>query len=199
MLRRKSSWALKEPHVLLWRSNGHRYRLHQREFRWRRCWTVLSRGAECECIVEALGMSFASLYERRGTFYTTAQAKTVNWLHVISPPFVRLEANCDDEVLGKTLLEALAAWREEVPDPPINDDAFGPVLELAGLKSYQTFLHTAKYVRVKGDTNGIAMIPTRNGGIREGFHSLVEDALTIEEKEPKEVGIAARLALSRAK
>jgi hypothetical protein len=75
---------------------------------------------------------------------------------------------------------------------------FGPVLGLAGVKSLSEFVKSVRCVEVEtSDDATITLIPTRNGGVHDGFVSMsikMEATLGADEA----LGSAAIAALARS-
>ena len=87
---------------------------------------------------------------------------------------------------------------EDVPHPKSFTNLFDPVLDLAGVKSFGTFVKAAKCVEVEtNDDATVTLIPTRNEGVDNGFAPLaskMEAALDADE----DLGSAAVAALARS-
>jgi hypothetical protein len=92
---------------------------------------------------------------------------------VISAPVFDLEAN-DVSGLGEATLEALQHSKEAIPHPAPEEwsKLFEPVLKVAGVRSWNTFIRSAKDVSVRFETNRVVFIPTRNLGPKDGFAPL---------------------------
>jgi hypothetical protein len=104
----------------------------------------------------------------------------------------------DADEVGRSIRECLAASREGVPHPKSFTNLFDPVLDLAGVKSLGTFVKSAKCVEVEtSDGAVVTLIPTRNGGVDDGFAPLPnksEVALGSDEA----LGSAAVAALAKS-
>jgi len=100
--------------------------------------------------------------------------------------------------VGRALRTCLAASRENVPHPTSFTNLFDSVLDLAGLKSFGTFVKSAKCVEVETSDNvTVTLIPKRNEGVDDGFVPLpntTESALEADEA----LGSAAVAALARS-
>ncbi|MBB3981764.1 hypothetical protein GGR44_001423 [Sphingobium fontiphilum] len=142
-------------------------------------------------------MKAATIYERKGKLYVHSSSKTTAGVWVINPPVLAVEKEDKGEV-GRAVRECLAASREGVPHPRSFTNLFDPVLDLAGVKSFGTFVNSAKCVEVETtDDAAVTLIPTRNEGVDDGFAPLpnkMEAALGSDEA----LGSAAVAALAMA-
>ena len=140
-------------------------------------------------------MKAATIYERKGKLYVHSSSKTTAGVWVINPPVLAVEKE-DAGKVGRALKECLAASREGVPHPKSFTNLFDPVLDLAGVKSFGTFMKSAKCIEVEtSDDATVTLLPTRNEGVEEGFAPLptkTETALGSDEA----LGSAAAAALA---
>ncbi|WP_432288796.1 hypothetical protein SLT36_30265 (plasmid) [Aminobacter sp. BA135] len=114
-------------------------------------------------------MKAATIYERKGKLYVHSSSKTTAGLWVINAPVLALEME-DIGQVGRSIKECLAASREGVPHPVSFTNLFDPVLDLAGVKSFGTFVKSAKCVEIEAnDAETVTLIPTRNEGADGGF------------------------------
>ena len=117
-------------------------------------------------------MKAATIYERKGQLYVHSSSKTTAGVWVIDAPVLAADKGNAGEV-GRAILECLAASREGVPHPTSFTNLFDPVLDLAGVKSFGTFVKSAKCVEVEtSDDSTVILIPTRNEGVDDGFAPL---------------------------
>ena len=142
-------------------------------------------------------MKVATIYERKGKLYVHSSSKTTAGVWVFNAPVLAVDKEDADEV-GRSIRECLAASREGVPHPKSFTNLFDPVLDLAGVKSLGTFVKSAKCVEVEtSDGAVVTLIPTRNGGVDDGFAPLPnksEVALGSDEA----LGSAAVAALAKS-
>ncbi len=117
-------------------------------------------------------MKATTIYERKGKLYVHSSSQTVSGIWLINAPV--LSVNKDEiSKLGHSIRECLDASREGVPHPVSFSHLFEPVLALAGVKSFGTFVKSAKCVEVEtGDGKTVTLVPTRNLGVDEGFAPL---------------------------
>jgi hypothetical protein len=114
----------------------------------------------------------ATIYERKGKLYVHSSSKTTAGVWVINAPALIVDkANVGE--LGHAIRECLAASREGVSHPSSLANLFDPVLDLAGVRSFGTFVKLAKCVEVETNDGVTAtLIPTRNEGADDGFAPL---------------------------
>lgn len=119
-------------------------------------------------------MRSATIYERRGKLYIHSLSKTIDGIWVLSAPILSM-AKDDVREVGHRVKECLAGSQTGIPNPELSINLFEPVLSLAAVKSFSTFIKSAKCVLV--DTNDgviVRFVPTRNEGAIGGFTELSE-------------------------
>ncbi len=141
-------------------------------------------------------MKSATLYGRGGKIYVHSSSKTTAGVWVINAPVIVVEGGGVRE-LGRSLRECLAASGEGVPHPKYFNGLFDPVLNLAGVKSFNAFVKSAKCVDVEQNGETATLIPTRNEGAKDGFAPLLGKA-QIAGTEDDALGAAAIAALALA-
>lgn len=141
-------------------------------------------------------MNAATIYERDGKVFIHASSKTTAGVWVLSAPVLEVQER-DPADLGKAIRECLEASGEGVPHPKSFTNLFDPVLALAGVRSFNTFVKSAKCVEVEMDDGVVTLIPTRNEGVEEGFVPLA-NRTQVELGSDEQLGTAALSALSVA-
>lgn len=102
----------------------------------------------------------------------------------------------DPALLGRAIIECLSASRLGIPHPTDFKSLRNPVLDLSGYKSYAAFARTTKAISVDlGDDRSVKLVPSRNGGAKEGFVPLLEKTIVISLDTDGELGSAAFSAL----
>lgn len=139
----------------------------------------------------------AMVYSRRGGGFISPESRTVDGFWIATPPFERLDLECEDHERGETVLRALKASRQDVATPPRSAQLLEPMFELAGVRSFSSFMKEAKAVRLKSDGLLVTATSMRNGGARAGFQFLQDEVDTVP-AEPGEVGALLRRALEAA-
>lgn len=142
-------------------------------------------------------MKAATIYERKGALYIHSSSKTVAGVWIISAPVLTADkANVGE--IGRAIRECLAASEEGVPHPNSFANLFDPVLDLAGVKSFGTFVKSAKCVEVETFEDAIVtLLPTRNEGVDEGFVPLISKTEALFDSD-EALGSAAVAALARS-
>lgn len=142
-------------------------------------------------------MKAATIYERKGKLFVHSSSKTVAGLWVISRPVLATEKD-DIALLGRSVKECLAASHECIPHPASFKNLFDPVLALAGVKSFRTFIKSAKCVEVEASDSAILiLIPTRNEGAENGFVHLPDRTeATLSSDEALGSAVVATLAIA---
>jgi hypothetical protein len=144
--------------------------------------------------------TFAALDLRRGRYLTWSSSLVVDGFWVANGTHEVLDEGVDDGELGAALRRMLAAARTGVPNPHLGGGSspFAPMLATLGLRGYSTFLKGTRHVDVEADADAVVLTPTRNGGAREGFVGLPEQAVRLTAPDPAALGAALRTALTRS-
>lgn len=137
------------------------------------------------------------LYVRRGHAYVTPESLTTDGFWVASPPFSKSDSDAPSAELANLLLNALEASRCGVPTPPVSENPFARVLELAGVRSFGTFMKGARAVRLSSDGETVTLTPMRNAGAKGGFEFLEAEVRTVP-AEVESVYSAVQMALDAA-
>ncbi|MEV6237716.1 hypothetical protein [Lentzea sp. NPDC051838] len=114
-------------------------------------------------------MKSCQVYARRGDLFVVPQARTADGFWISWPPFAKVPQDSPD--VGALVLAALDATAHDVPTPNFRTEPMPitPVLALAGVKSWATFVKGAELVAVDLDDGRLSLSPMVNGGSREGF------------------------------
>jgi hypothetical protein len=117
-------------------------------------------------------MKAATIYERKGKLFFHSSSKTTAGVWVLNAPILATDKENISEI-GRSTRECLAASREGVPHPTSFAGLFDPVLDLAGIKSFATFVKSAKCLEAEMvNDETVTLIPTRNEGVEDGFAPL---------------------------
>lgn len=115
-------------------------------------------------------------------------------------PIARLDADYLDERLGAAARAAIEGSRQGVPHPATWKGLFDPVLRLAGVKSWATFVKGARLVRLEQEVGEVRLMPTRNVGPKEGFEDRPSAISVIPQGATAgAIGAGVRDALARAR
>ncbi|SRR5712691_549403 len=115
-------------------------------------------------------MRQAAAFLRNGKVFLHPYSGTTAGFWIFSMPVLVL--NEGDENTGAQILLALSNSRENIPHPPTWTGLVDPLLNTAGVKSFNSFMKGAKCVDVSHDQKGVTFTPTTNGGPRKGFVAL---------------------------
>lgn len=108
-------------------------------------------------------MKKCSVYFRGGEIYVLASARDVFGIDRNIEPFTRLSRQAAAQELGHAVLDALSAYRENIPgktyvrgvkEPP------HPFLVFSGFKSWKAFEKGARYFMISDTGPQIESIPT---------------------------------------
>ena len=143
-------------------------------------------------------MKRATLYERKGKVFVHSSSRTTAGVWIINAPALAIDLQ-DLTGIGGAVRQCLAASREGVQHPQSFANLFAPVFVLAGVKSFNTFVKSAKCVEVEAsDGVSLTLIPTRNEGVDGGFAPLSNTAETAFDSD-EAVGATVVEALSLSK
>lgn len=141
-------------------------------------------------------MKAATIYGRGSKIYVHSLSKTTAGLWIINTPVISVDGG-DFRALGRSLQKCLEASSECIPHPKSFTDLFEPMLDLAGVKSFNTFVKSAKCVEIELNGEMATLIPTRNEGADDGFAPLPEKT-QVASSEGDSLGLAAIAALALA-
>lgn len=114
-------------------------------------------------------MRRAAVYRRGGKFFIHSCSKTTAGVWVLSEPISVVSPEDGVRELGRMVLLALDASRENVPHPTDWKGILSPVLALSGVRSWAAFAKNASYVEIEGEEGNLTLTPAENLGAREGF------------------------------
>jgi hypothetical protein len=142
----------------------------------------------------------ASVERRKGEFIVTSYTQTPPGFWQMNGHFSRVPSDADARDLGQALLDALDA-SNQIPlrDIDASNDSFAPVLEELGLKNYAQYMKGAVSVSLEVDNDDVLKItPMRNGGAREGFIEIADEARVLVDRSAGSLGSAVELAMAQA-
>jgi len=116
--------------------------------------------------------SMVAVYRRGDTVYMHPQVKTTDGVFIFAEPVVQLDK--DDTQVPVHLIELLSVRRTIVAHPTSWRGLTDPLLKAAKVRSFNAFAASTKLVEIERDDDGISLLPTRNGGPKEGFVHLNE-------------------------
>jgi len=118
-------------------------------------------------------MKCATAYLRGGKVYLHADSQTKDGFWILAEPVLACDGG-DTAAIGQCVLEALRGSKHGVRTPDWRTDIANPLLQLAGIKSYNAFAKTTKSAGISFEDGHVRIIPSRNGGPRTGFVPIVE-------------------------
>ncbi len=134
-------------------------------------------------------MRSAKAYRRSGKWIFHSDCQTTAGVWIASPPF--LSSGEIPGELGACVSQTLNGSMEGVPHPTEWGKLFSPVLELAGVKTWPTFVKGALLVGIEMEGDAITLTPHCNEGPKEGFDPLESQAVTLAASAtPGEIGEA---------
>ncbi|HET9743478.1 MAG TPA: hypothetical protein VFQ00_12070 [Terriglobales bacterium] len=103
------------------------------------------------------------MYFRENEIYVLASAKNVFGIYKSGEPFFKLMQPVRAEALGEKVLEAIAAFRQNVPGEYYVRGAkmpLHPFLKFSGFRSWRSFEKSARYFLVTMDDNKVTILPS---------------------------------------
>lgn len=143
-------------------------------------------------------MRSVTIYQRGDALLLSAVSQTNDEFWVVEAPYLRVDAGAPDAAVGEAALEALEGSRAGIASPPPDTDLFAPMLELAGVPSYDAFVSGARCVDIQEESGRFTLIPMRNLGPSEGFDYIAGSDVVVDEPAAAELGAAVRHALVAA-
>lgn len=142
-------------------------------------------------------MQCATVYCRYGILFTESSSKTTAGVWIGTSPLCKIEPGSTQSIIGEAAVKALNASQEGVPHPTNWNGLLTPLLELAGVKSWATFMRNAKCLTLEAEGGRLKIIPQRNLGPKEGYESLPERIVELAlGSSPGEIGAALEVALA---
>jgi hypothetical protein len=143
-------------------------------------------------------MKAAVAYKKANAFYLHSSSKTTAGVWIATDPFLKVELDSPPSAKGEALITALNASQEATPHPTNWTGLIAPLLELAGVKSWSTFMKHAKCLNVEVEEKRLMLVPNRNLGSKEGFEPVPEMAVELPfPSSPDRVGLAFEEAMAR--
>lgn len=140
-------------------------------------------------------MKRATICRRKAQFFMHASARTTEGVWIFTEPCLKLNENCSDQEVGAAVCSALGGSRTDVAHPRSWTGLLGPLLTLAGVKSWTTFVKNAICAEIEETDGKVAVIPTKNLGVDQGFQADPSRAITVDGEALAELGASVRRAL----
>lgn len=123
-------------------------------------------------------MQRCSIYKKNDTYYAHADSKTKAGFWVADEPFFSFSPSDD---IHEMITKALRGSKLDKETPPRDANLFEPVLLMAKVRSYSTFMKKAKLVCVKLNDKEFSFVPYKNEGGKNGFKPKNDEAIKINE------------------
>jgi hypothetical protein len=145
-------------------------------------------------------MKHAIAYKRRDGWYLHSSSETADGVWVATQPFLKLAAEATLRDIGDAVLAALDASRQNVAHPKEWNGIFKPMLDLAGVKSWSTFMQGSLCLRIEASEGILAITPTKNLGPKEGHLPFDDKVVRLpDSKQPDAIGTGMQSAISHCK
>jgi hypothetical protein len=122
----------------------------------------------------------AHIYRRGDRYFVTTSSQTRDGFGLEEGP-VEIVAAGDGDALANAVRAALGRSRSGIPTPKDWSSRPNRVVEAAGLKRFNAFAKGAALVTIDDqDASGrLRILPSRNGGPKEGFVGLEDQAMEV--------------------
>src|SRR5260370_31531114 len=134
-------------------------------------------------------MKRATAYKRGDRIFLHASSKTTAGVWMLTPSVLAPDQG-DPAYLGRAILDALEGSEEGIAHPNSWRGIFDPLLQLAGVKSWDAFAKSARCVEIEFGTNRVSFLPTKNLGAKDGFEPL---PARVESSSPEPEALGAAL------
>ena len=142
-------------------------------------------------------MKAATVYKRANRIYLHASSKTTAGVWIATPPFIQVDSGSSPSDLGKSVMDALGGSQALVPHPAKWSGLLAPLLEQAGVKSWETFMRKSQCLNLEATEDRLKLIPNRNLGTTEGFEPMLDKAIDVPlTSSPDQIGTALTDALA---
>ena len=142
-------------------------------------------------------MKAAAVYKRANRIYLHASSKTTAGVWIATPPFIQVDSGSSPSDLGKSVMDALGGSQALVPHPTKWSGLLAPLLEQAGVKSWETFMRKSQCLNLEATEDRLKLIPNRNLGTTEGFEPMLDKAIDVPlTSSPDQTGTALTDALA---
>jgi len=142
-------------------------------------------------------MHLATAYRRHNGFYVHSNAQTTSGVWVASRPFTKIPSDAGAEILGQVVEEALQASQTGIEHPNDWDAVEYPLPELAGVKSWSTFMKNARCASIKEVDGIVELTPSRNLGPERGYEPFEDAAIVVRTGDRERIATALLDAFKR--
>jgi hypothetical protein len=142
-------------------------------------------------------MKAATAYKKGNALYLQSLSRTTAGVWIATVPFVKVEMGSTPSAKGETVIKLLNASQDGAPHPTHWSGLIAPLLELAGVKSWASFMKNAISLNLEAEGERLTIIPSRNLGSKEGFEPVPENAIMVPfSSPPDQIGEALDKALA---
>jgi hypothetical protein len=140
----------------------------------------------------------ATACKRKDAWYFHSDSRTTDGVWVATEPFLKLAPDASPASIGKTVLSVLEASQTDVPHPKDWNAVYYPIPEMAGVKSWTTFMKGSMLLTIEADGGVLVITPTKNLGPKEGHVPFENRVLRLPEiSAPDVIGAAIQDAIAQ--
>ena len=143
-------------------------------------------------------MKCATAYLRKNIIYLNSSSKTKVGAWIGTPPFLKVNNTESSNGISEQVIDALNGSKQQVDHPKEFGSLFKPVLELAGVKSYSTFVRNTHCCELCEEDGVITITPTVNRG-NEGFDHLNDQSVKVSLHRSKDIATGLIEAFDKCK
>jgi hypothetical protein len=145
-------------------------------------------------------MKEAVVYRRSNGWFLHAISKTNVGVGIETPPRIKLGSDAPPHDIGHAAIEVLQGSTQGLPHPSVAEleRGFKPMMELAGVKTWDAFAKHASSVSIRTDPQSEWLIvePWENAGTKRGFVQMPNLSVRIRTDAPlAEIGEAIQKAM----
>jgi hypothetical protein len=139
-------------------------------------------------------MKSATVYKRKGKFLFHPESKTTAGAWIGHEPNIIMATDSPTKEIGETILKVINSSKIGVPHPTdwkaFDKNNVIPFIQLAGVKSWSSFIKGTLNCTVEEDSGMIKITPSINLG-KDGFEPSSEKEIKISaESSVEEIGMA---------
>jgi hypothetical protein len=145
-------------------------------------------------------MKRAVVYLRSNGWFLHAISKTTDGVGIEAPPRIKLGSDAPPHDIGHAAMEALNGSTQDIPHPSVAEleRGFKPMLDLAGVKTWDAFAKHASSVSIRTDPQSECLIvePWENAGAKRGFVQIPGKRVRVRmDASPEDIGEAIKKAM----
>jgi hypothetical protein len=131
-------------------------------------------------------MRSAAIFFRADNVVVHAQHQTTDEFWIAGAPAFRIDRAELATALVKAVKQALDASLNGVENPSNWRSLLAPVLAVARARSWSALARNSHMCQIEGDSDGVTVVPTRNGGVTgddRGFHELRNLSISVSDPD----------------